>query len=1035
MVKLRGNQDGNTVISNSRSMDEMESIISLHTHMIKMIGRGDSLHDILRELTLKLEQHFKRTTYCTLLLTIDDNRLSVEHAPNLPIEYRQAIHLLKAGPKAGSCGTAVHRKEMVIVSEIENDSLWEDYRADALRFGLKACWSIPILIDRRVVGTFGIYHTEVCTPEAYEIEMLDTCANLAGFAIERDQRIKLEQQLQESEQRFKSLFDYYPHSIYTLSLTGQFLGFNTTRKSVTGYDKKELLGTSFRPLVHPADSERVHHHFDQAKKGIVQHYEARFVHKNGHEIILSITNIPIVVKHKVVGVYGITRDITLEKQMEFELHAAHQEMDHLFKNHQGMIFKYKKVNGQFIHTFCEGQLVERFGLRAEESNGQFLLCEFVNPEFASLHEIYHEEAWNGQETGYEGELNGIHFIATMKPIWRDGKVIEVIVSCNDITELKKAHEELRETKELLESLVNNTADAIAIMNVEGNLTYVNQAYVNLFGWQEEELLGKEVPNIPEQHKVKFDRYSREILSEKEVRRFDTDRQSKDGRLIPVSVTQSPTKDKNGKVNGTSAIIRDITERKRIERELEENRQHYQSLFYANPDLVYSMDVNGVLLNANLSMLQVLGYTLEEVKGVVYEKFLDEQSLRENKHYFEQALQGNSKTYETMGVHKNGHRIMLQLTNIPIIVNDQIVGVHAIAKDITERKRSQNEVLHLKQQLELVLNSVGDGIFVIDGDMKIKLINAAGARLCDYEVNELIGKSPIETFRHCNALEFCMPYQTLLDGKIRYVTDELFYRKDGTSFPAEYVASPVRENGTISGVVVAFRDTFEKNLAEEYLLKSAKLDMAGQLAAGVAHEIRNPLTSISGFIQLMEVTDKIEPEYFSIIKMEFDRIEGIIGEFLALAKPQAVKFLEDDVGLILEQTIRLMNSQATMQGIKVVSDIEASLPLIQCDKHQLKQVFINVIKNAIEATPSTGQLEITCKATTSHIHIVFQDQGTGIPKERIQHLFEPFYSTKEKGTGLGLMISYKIIEEHKGTMWVESEEGKGTAVQVLIPIAH
>jgi len=907
MVELNGTYNSTIAQEIPVSTNELKSILGLHTHMIKMIAKGDSLHAILGELTLRLEEHFKRKTYCTLLLLVDGNRLSVEHAPKLPIEYQKTIHLINTGPTVGSCGTAVHLKETVIVSDIENNPLWDDFRLDALRFGLKACWSSPILIDQRVVGTFAVYHPEVCTPALHEIDMLETCANLAGFAIERDQRIKLEMQLQ----------------------------------------------------------------------------------------------------------------------------ATHQEMEHLLENHQGMIYKYKKVNDAFIHTFGGGQLMERLGLRPEDCVGKSL-SEIVNLEFSYQKEIHYEHAWNGQVTGFEGDLNGVHYIAKLNPVLRDGKVAEVIVSCNDITELKKTHEELRETKELLESFVNNTADAIATMNVNGKISYVNQAYVDLFGWQEEELLGREVPNVPELYKKEFSHNTLTTLSENEVIRVVTQRQSKAGRIIPVSVTQSPTKDRNGKVNGASAIIRDITEQKRIERELEENRQSYQSLFYASPDMVFSMDLNGVLLNANQSFLRILGYTAEQVKGMHYENFVEESTISNTKHYFELALRGNSQTYENVSIHKNGHHVMLQTTNIPIVVNDKIVGVHGIAKDITERKQAQKKILQLKQQMELVLNSVGDGIYVMDVDLKIKLINAAGAKLCDYEVNELIGKK--DTFRYYDELEFCAPCQTLQDGNIRYVTDALFYRKDGSNFPAEYIASPIWENGTISGVVVTFRDTSEKKLAEEYLLKSAKLDMAGQLAAGVAHEIRNPLTSIQGFIQLMEGSDKIDPEYFSIIKLEFERIEGIIGDFLALAKPQAVNFLENDVGLILEQTIRLMTSQATMQGIEVVSMIDSSLPRIQCDKHQLKQVFINVIKNAIEATKAKGQLEITCKATASHLHITFLDQGAGIPKERIQHLFEPFYSTKEKGTGLGLMICYKIIEEHKGTMWIESEEGKGTAVQILIPLA-
>ncbi|MET1032448.1 PAS domain S-box protein [Domibacillus tundrae] len=1025
--------NNNNAKTHSVSTDEMASIVNLHTSMIKLLASGDSLHTAMRTLTVKLEEHFKRKTYCALMMTVEGNRLAVEHAPNLPSEYQQAIHLIKSGPKAGSCGTAVYRKETVISSDIENDPLWDDFRQDALRFGLRACWSIPILTSGRVVGTFAVYHTEICTPAAHEIEVLETCASLAGLAIERDLRIKLEQQLQESEQRFKSLFDYYPHSIYVFSLEGHFIGFNQATEPVSGYKKEELLGKSFLPLIAHEDRKKVLHHFNQAKKGIVQRYECKVKHRRGNNLIMSLTNIPITVNDEIVGVYGIGRDITHEKQVEQELHALHKETEHVFKNHQGFIFKYKKEKDQFIHTFGDGQLVEKFGLKMEEITGKSLK-EFLPAEIASRKEMYYEQAWNGNETGYEGELNGVHYMAMMKPILMDGQVVEVIVTCNDITELKKAHEELRETKELLESFVNNTADAIGTMNVHGEITYVNQAYVDLFGWREDELIGKEIPNVPENQKKEFDRSVQLTFAEKKVSRFDTERLSKDGRFIPVSVTQSPLKDKNGAVNGASAIIRDITEKKRIEQELEENKQRYESLYSVNPDIVCSMDVDGALLNANLSFYKTLGYTPEQVKGASGEVFIEEHFLNKTKQYFKKALQGNPQTYETTGIHQNGQGVMLQVTNMPIVVNDQIVGVHGVAKDITESKKVQQEILSLKQQMELVLNSIGDGIYAINVNREITMINPAGAKMLGYDVKELMGKKPKDTFRLRNETEICTLHQTLLDGKARYVTDEVFFRRDGTNFPAEFVSSPIWENGDISGVVVAFRDISEKKMAEEYVLKSVKLEMAGQLAAGVAHEIRNPLTSIQGFIQLLEETKLSEPEYFAIIRSEFERIEGIIGEFLTLAKPQAVNFQGNDVGHILKQTIHLMNAQAIMHGIEVVSVIEPGLPLFQSDQHQLKQVFINVIKNAIEATTSKGQLMITCKKTKSHLHIEFQDQGEGIPPERIKHLFEPFYSTKEKGTGLGLMVSYKIIEEHKGIMRVESEEGKGTTVHILLPLS-
>ncbi|MCM3788713.1 PAS domain S-box protein [Domibacillus indicus] len=1033
MEIFKGKPVNQSCCSNDVSTDEMASIIDLHTWMIKTLASGDSLQTTIQALTLKLEEHFQRKTHCSLLMVNEENRLTVEYAPTLPQAYQQAIHLIEAGPKIGSCGTAAFRKETVISSDIGNDPLWEDYREDALHFGLKACWSSPILVENQVVGTFAVYHSDICTPAAHEIEMLETCASLAGLAIERDRRIKLERQLQESEQRFKSLFDYYPDSAYIFSLEGHFLDFNQESEPLSGYRKEELLGKSFLPFIASQDRERVWGHFNEAKKGSVQHYECRVEHRKGNQLIVSLTNVPIMVNGEVVGVYGIGRDVTRERELEDELITTHQEMEHLFKNHSGLIFKYKKENGQFIHTFGEGQLLKRMGLKIEEAIGK-TLYDFFPAELAAKKEKIYQIGWEGKEAAYEVGIHDIHYRAMLNPVFKDGQVVEVIVTCNDITELKKAHEELRETKELLESFINNTADAIVTVNDHGQITYVNEAYVDLFGWWEDELLGKEILNVPNHCKETFARLTELTFSEKKVNQFETERLSKDGRIIPVSVTQSPLKDKSGTVTGASAIIRDISEQKRTERELEENKQRYQSLFYCNPDLVYSMDVNGALLNTNLSFHRVLGYTPEQVKGMSWEKFIKERSFNETEKYFERALQGTPQSYETVGIHQNGQEVMAHVTNMPIMVDGQIVGVYGIVKDITEQKKAQQEILSLKQQMELVLDSIGDGIYAMNENWEITLINPAGAKMLGYDVGELLGKTPKDTFKHLYDLECCMSYQTLLDGKNRHVTDELFFRKDGTSFPVDYICSPILENGEIRGVVVAFRDISEKKMAEEYLLKSAKLEMAGQLAAGVAHEIRNPLTCIQGFIRLLEETDKREPEYFSIIRSEFERIEGIISEFLALAKPQALNFQKNDIELILMQTIHLMNAQAIMHNVEIVTVIEEGLPLFQSDKHQLKQVFINVIKNAIEATASQGTLTITCKKTRSHLHIEFQDQGEGISPERIKHLFEPFYSTKEKGTGLGLMVSYKIIEEHKGMMRVESEEGKGTTVHILLPLA-
>lgn len=212
-------------------------------------------------------------------------------------------------------------------------------------------------------------------------------------------------------------------------------------------------------------------------------------------------------------------------------------------------------------------------------------------------------------------------------------------------------------------------------------------------------------------------------------------------------------------------------------------------------------------------------------------------------------------------------------------------------------------------------------------------------------------------------------------------------------------------------------------------------MVGQLSAGIAHEIRNPLTSLKGFLSLLQSSiDESNKGYIDVMQTEVNQIEFITNQFMAVAKPQATTIQLQDLRMLIEQAFAVIYPEAISSNIKVIIEEEEDIPLIQCEVNQLKQVFINILKNSIEAMDSDGKIVVQVKKL-GHNHVLIRciDQGCGIPKERIPHLGEPFYSLKEKGTGLGLMMCYKIIEEHQGKISIKSEIHKGTTVDVILPI--
>lgn len=264
------------------------------------------------------------------------------------------------------------------------------------------------------------------------------------------------------------------------------------------------------------------------------------------------------------------------------------------------------------------------------------------------------------------------------------------------------------------------------------------------------------------------------------------------------------------------------------------------------------------------------------------------------------------------------------------------------------------------------------------------------------------------------------------------TEYMIRRNDGTKSYFEVCSRIVDFEGTEAILSLASDISDKKEEQENLLQKSEKLALLGQMAAGIAHEIRNPLTSIKGFVQLFKSSSKKE-EYFDIVLSELDRINGIVGEFLVLAKPAANIFEKEDLTKLINEVILLSNTQSILNNVEINVENNLHAPMVHCEKNQLKQVFLNIIKNAMEAMPGGGKLTIkVLKKNCNTISVQFIDQGVGIPEERISSLGEPFYTTKEKGTGLGLMICYKIIENHNGRLTIESKVGEGTRMEIELP---
>ncbi|MBS4174928.1 ATP-binding protein [Bacillus sp. FJAT-49736] len=345
------------------------------------------------------------------------------------------------------------------------------------------------------------------------------------------------------------------------------------------------------------------------------------------------------------------------------------------------------------------------------------------------------------------------------------------------------------------------------------------------------------------------------------------------------------------------------------------------------------------------------------------------------------------------------------------------------------KEKEKTVENYRQLLELFPKSV-----IIHRYNKILYANKSALELIGAsEMEEVKGRSIVDFLDEKNKDNAIASYNLLhktkgsvatTNQKLKCLDGRIIYFEE-TSVCMDYEDMPT--------ILSIYKDITEsKEQTEQLLQKSEKLALVGQMAAGIAHEIRNPLTSIKGFIQLFRDNTE-EKSYYDIVLSELDRINHILGEFLVLARPSVVEFKKVNIAAFLHNVSTLVNTQSILANVEIEMDYEENLPYILGEENQLKQVFLNIIKNSIEAMPEGGIIRIVAKSPEANsVSIFFMDQGIGIPEERIPSLGEPFYTTKEKGTGLGLMTCYKIIEGHQGNLFISSKVNVGTTIEIRFP---
>lgn len=350
---------------------------------------------------------------------------------------------------------------------------------------------------------------------------------------------------------------------------------------------------------------------------------------------------------------------------------------------------------------------------------------------------------------------------------------------------------------------------------------------------------------------------------------------------------------------------------------------------------------------------------------------------------------------------------------------------------------------------LVFENIDRGVIAMNGDGLITLVNPAAESYLDRAARHALGRHYTELFAGQEKLLYLVS-SALQDG--RSITDDesiFLQRPKSAPLPVSVYAAPIfSKHGDRDGAVLIIRDLSRVRELEETLRRADRLAMLATLAAGLAHEIRNPLGGIKGAAQLLAMELQRESplqEYARVMIKETERINGIIGELMDLGRPRPAIMGEVNLAKVLDDIVLLQREAARGRNIDFSLTLDPSIPPVQGDESLLTRLFLNLIKNAREAVDRDGRIEIACKISADYhmttpgnrpsplVMVRVRDTGCGMPEEELERIFTPYYTTKSGGSGLGLAICQKIVEDHRGFLKVSSTPGEGTEVSVWLPL--
>ena len=612
-----------------------------------------------------------------------------------------------------------------------------------------------------------------------------------------------------------------------------------------------------------------------------------------------------------------------------------------------------------------------------------------------------------------------------------GNVSYYYASIIDVTQQKEAEEALRKSEEHYRLIAENAYDMITIIDHETfQHKYLSPSHERIFGYIAADLLGKSclVHVHPDDIETVIEKLQEGIKKGSDGTQYRS--YNKDGVCRWLDSFGKVIE--SGEYKGDILLIsRDITERKKTENALRSSEEKYRLIADNAYDGISIFDSSTLIsLYQNPALKEMLGYSENAtLNSSLFEYVhpddltLVEQKLKEGLEKGEGSVQCRLKKSDSsyIWMEING-RVMHKDSDNPFLL--------FICRDISQRKQVEEELIasearlryseqDLKQQLDYLnylINTMSEVFVTYDLNHRITFVNYAIYKQLGYQPEELLGANILDFIVPSNKERMAMYILNRFEKGEFGLFETIVKHKNGSEALVRIKSSPIKENDAIVGAMLLLEDISEYRRIQKEMARLDQLNTVGEIAAGIGHEIRNPMTTVQGFLQILSQDEDFvhHQQYFSLMLEELERANTIISEFLALAKNKLVDLQPRNLNSIITAIFPLLQADATLGDKSIVMNL-AEIPDLLLDEKEIRQLILNLVRNGLEAMQAGGTVYITTYLEEEHVLLSVRDEGNGIDQDLLDKLGTPFVTTKDNGTGLGLAICCSIVARHEASI--------------------